>query len=287
MKKLIALALCATMTVGSIIGANAAGIKENTAVKVLDSKLTLSDNTLNVFTYNLSTSATGGVLLKGVNKEKEIRVNFSDCIGKKVTVPVPSNDIYTRYLTTKSGYGGNVRTTYSFANTGGEYVKVKVKLSEISSYFNNDGTHTQTMFEDTHNYNFKYEKVGNDWYESWLYFNSGGAVTGVAPDKDGYAEIYISTNIGEETDFCTDFACGVNFSVSSGGGSTGTTVYMLSFGNIDLKYNVDVNDVTALQQYLSNKLELDSLQYFYADINRDGVRDVRDVTALQKGIAKK
>ena len=62
-------------------------------------------------------------------------------------------------------------------------------------------------------------------------------------------------------------------------------VPMLCFGNIDLKGSTNVNDVTLLQRYLAGSTEFDSLQVFYADINRDGKKDVSDVTALQTAIA--
>ena len=39
----------------------------------------------------------------------------------------------------------------------------------------------------SHDYKFKYEKAdGGGYYDSALYFQSGGAVTGVVPDKDGW-----------------------------------------------------------------------------------------------------
>ena len=57
--------------------------------------------------------------------------------------------------------------------------------------------------------------------------------------------------------------------------------------NIDLSGSVDVNDVTALQQYLSEQVTFDNLQKFYADINSDSKIDVRDVTTLQNVLTKK
>ena len=54
MKKLISIALAAVMATGSIVSANAAVVRENNSVQVLDSGVKLENNTLNVFTYNLS-----------------------------------------------------------------------------------------------------------------------------------------------------------------------------------------------------------------------------------------
>ena len=54
MKKLLSTALVAVMATGSIVSANAAVVQENKSVQVLDSGVKLENNTLNVFTYNLS-----------------------------------------------------------------------------------------------------------------------------------------------------------------------------------------------------------------------------------------
>lgn len=140
----------------------------------------------------------------------------------------------------------------------------------------------------SHDYKFKYEKADDGgYYDSALYFQSGGAVTGVVPDKDGCVEIYLSTKINEPTDYCTTFSYRKAYVVGGGGGTVGSNIYILRFGNIDLQGTVDVNDVTLLQQYISGSVELDSLQYYYTDTNFDGHRDVRDVTTLQQAIAKR
>ena len=120
-----------------------------------------------------------------------------------------------------------------------------------------------------------------------MYFQSGGAVTGAVPDKDGCVEIYLSTKINEPTVYCTTFSYRKAYVVGGGGGTVGSNIYILRFGNIDLHGTVDVNDVTFLQQYISGSVELDSLQYYYTDTNFDGHRDVRDVTTLQQAIAKR
>lgn len=70
-------------------------------------------------------------------------------------------------------------------------------------------------------------------------------------------------------------------------GVTNKAAEKLTFGNIDLSGSVDVNDVTALQQYLSEQVTFDNLQKFYADINSDSKIDVRKVTTLQNVLTKK
>ena len=45
-------------------------------------------------------------------------------------------------MTQGHSYFGNVQTFYQFDKTGGEYVKVKIKLSDFSRLFNENGTMT-------------------------------------------------------------------------------------------------------------------------------------------------
>lgn len=214
-------------------------------------------------------------------------MKFADCIGGDKTLFMPSSEKYARYFVSGSG---NTYASYTFDNKGGRYVKAKINLHEVDpNYFNKDGSHTTDgPSGGSHNYKFKYEEADNGgYYDSALYFQSGGAVTGAVPDKDGHVEIYLSTKINEPTQYCTTFSYRKAYAVVGGGGGTTTDIYILRFGNIDLQGTVDVNDVTLPQQYISGSVELDSLQYYYTDTNFDGHRDVRDVTTLQQAIAKR
>lgn len=283
MKKFISLALCAVIAVGSAVCANAAQVPPNKGVEILSSIVNVGDNTLNVYTYNMSSDVKSGVMFVGGTTKERYKVSFADCIGTSKTISMPASEKYARYITLGGGSSGSINAGHSFANKGGRYIKVRIKLSEIApGYFNSDGSHTQ----DGHDYKFRYEKTNDGFYDSALYFHSGGVVTGVTPDSDGCAEIYISTKIGGRVQYCTNFERATANSFGGGGGITGGSVPALYFGNIDLEGSVNVNDATALQMYLSGSYtNFDSLQHFYADVNRDGKRDVRDVTALQKGIA--
>lgn len=75
MKKLLSTALVAVMATGSIVSANAAVVRENKSVQVLDSRVNLENNTLNVFTYNLSTNSLGGVCFYGKNTGNHMLYN--------------------------------------------------------------------------------------------------------------------------------------------------------------------------------------------------------------------
>ena len=61
MKKLLSTALAAVMATCSIVSANAAVVRENKSVQVLDSGVKHENNTLNVYTYNLNKKSLGGV----------------------------------------------------------------------------------------------------------------------------------------------------------------------------------------------------------------------------------
>ena len=287
MKKFVCLILCAMLTAGAAVTANAKTVKPHKGVEIYNSAKNIGNNTLLVSAYNIPSDYTNGVLFTGGDTQKNYSVKFADCIGGDKTLFMPSTEKYARYFVSGSG---NLHAYYTFDDKGGRYVKAKINLHEVDpNYFNKDGSHTENFSSvGNHDYKFKYEDLKEGrYFNSALYFQSGGAVTGVVPDKDGCVEIYLSTKINERTDYCTTYSYRTKNAVGGGGGTTGSGVSILRFGNIDLYSTVDVNDVTLLQQYISGEAELDSLQYYYADINFDGKRDVRDVTTLQRAIAKR
>ena len=51
--------------------------------------------------------------------------------------------------------------------------------------------------------------------------------------------------------------------------------------DVNLDSKVDINDVTAIQTYLSNYNNISEEQVRIADVNKDGKVDINDVTALQ------
>lgn len=174
-------------------------------------------------------------------------------------------------------------TNLDLRQAGGEYVKVRAKLSDINpNEFKSNGTHTQ----DGHTYNFTRQTVKDGYYESVLFFQSGGVFTGAVPDSNGYVEFYVSTKVDHSVNYFTEYGLDVGLTSGGGGGTNGREIYKLTFGNINLDYSVNVNDASLLQQYLSGNAEFDSLQMYHADINRDGKINVQDVTALQTAVAE-
>lgn len=288
MKKILSVLLCSTLAFASAISANAASKPaEYKGFKDLSETTTIPDNTVKVYAYNIDSTHTNGIRYKGGDTKQNYSVLFKDCINSPKTMALPSTEKYARYFT--SG-GGNTNPSHSFATTGGKYKKIRIKLSEFDDYFNEDGSHTKSYdisTPSTHDFKFKYEDMGNGCsFNSALVIISGGAVTGITPNKNGEAEFFVSTDVGESVDMMTKFQYSTKTSSGGGGGLTGGSISSkLTFGNVDGDYWVNVNDVTALQLYLSGQKELDTLGLFHADVDCDGINDVCDVTALQFGIA--
>ncbi|MGN1112376.1 MAG: dockerin type I repeat-containing protein [Acutalibacteraceae bacterium] len=279
-KKLISAILCAALAATSIVSISAAGTDSDTSgasyrYKVLGTA-ELPNDYATFYTFGSSIDPTSGISFKD-------RDTSNTVLDYYFTSPTPSG--VSQYLPSASGYSfrkllgsgsGSGGRTLKFVNTGGTYEKIRIKLSDFSSYFNDNGTHTKAFFDDpSHDYNFTKESSA---YTSSLVFFSGGAITAVAPDSNGYAEIYVSTKLGTETFFATDFF-GNN---SSGGGTTGSTLYSLTIGDVDKSGYVSLNDAILLQKYQLGMQSLDELSLRNADVNRDGVINLKDTVRVQK-----
>ena len=295
MKKIISVLLCAVLAFSGTICANAAGKPaEHKGFTDLSIKTEIPDNTVKVYAYGVDSTHTNGILYVGGDTEKEYEALFKNSVSSPQVLKMPSTEKYARYFSSGSG---NIYAYHTFETTGGTYKKIKIKLSEFSDYFNEDGSHDQTVDHSTgesHNYKFKYEDMGKGfYYNSALAFISGGAVTGVTPDENGEAEIFVCTDVGENIEMITTFSHKRitpqnTLQTGGGGGFTGGTFCQkLTFGNVDGIAGVDVNDVTYLQMYLAGMVDLDTLQLFHADSNCDDEIDVSDVTHLQFGLAER
>lgn len=292
MKKLISLALCAVMAAGSAVCADAAQLKNNNVVRVLDASISVENNTLNAYTYNLPRTTEHMVYFVCPTHIDCLEFKFAECVGNgKSLLPSEFSECSSDCTFQRCFSANRLKTCGPFSDLGGEYVKVRIKLSELDpDYFNSDGSHTAIAGMNYHKFYFVFESGSEDLdYDSEMFFQNGSVVTGVAPDHNGCVEMYMSTKVG----VTTDYARRIRYQTKSGNGrglleeTASIPVQLLTFGNIDLENGVDVNDATALQMYLSDDYAgFDTLQYFYADINRDGIRDVIDVTALQSAIAQ-
>lgn len=282
MKKLLSIALCITIALIGTVSIFAAEIQSDAS-----SVGTAPDDSK--FDYTILKTETlpphyGRVFIAGEYVKTSDGVTITDLVTEEeIKYPIDSNSIIDVYMPGSGEYECGLKFMRNdgigniFDTTGGTYELMKVKLSDFDSYFNEDGTMTATIGGVTHNYKFKKE---NGFYSSLPFF-SGNTMTAATPDKDGYAYIYVSTKLGEETIYWAHF--------SMEGSKKGTGRYCtftdLMIGNVDKKYTVEINDATEVQKYLSDMNSLDRLSLRNADANQDGKIDVDDVTLIQKYVA--
>lgn len=205
---------------------------------------------------------------------------------------LPKNQEFTRHMITADNrYFGNAGMKFNYDSTGGEYVKIRIKLSDYFLYdFNDDGTMTGKLSDGTYkNFDFTYEDFGTDidgkpcYATSGAYFVSGGAVTSFVPDKNGYAEFYISRQLGEDTGLMAYKYCrlknNAECKTTIGGKLNGLTC-----GYTDSSGNITVVDAISVQKYVAGIEKFGKTQLFNSDVNHDGEISVVDATLIQKYI---
>ena len=209
-KKITAIAMCGVLTVGWVLMTGAVSEYEDRKdFEVTGTTQKISNNQLFVTTtgYTENTAKNFGAMFISTDYQK-YSVMFKDCIDAPKFVNLPKNQEFTRHMITADNrYFGDTGMKFNYDSTGGEYVKIRIKLSDYFPYgFNDDGTMTGKLSDGTYkNFDFTYEDFGTDssgkpcYATSGAYFVSGGAVTSFVPDKNGYAEFYISRQLGEDT----------------------------------------------------------------------------------------
>ena len=293
-KKISAIAMCGVLTVGSVLMTGAVSEDENHKdFEVTGTTQKISNNQIFVTTtgYTENTDKNFGAKFRTTN-EKDYDIWFKDCINAPRFLNLPKGEKFVKYMMTQGhGYFGNVQTFYQFDKTGGEYVKVKIKLSDFSRLFNENGTMTAELRDGSYkDFDFTYEDFGTDsngvncYAESGAYATSGGAVTSFAPDKDGYAEIYVSRQLGEDTKVMSYRYCRLKDGVHCDYGRIGDTLVGLTCGDTDLSGYISVTDATLVQKYVVGIEDFDKLQLFNSDVNDDGEISVVDATLIQKYI---
>ena len=293
-KKITAIAMCGVLTVGSVLMAGAVSEDENHKdFEVTGTTQKISNNQLFVTTtgYTENTDKNFGAKFRTTN-EKDYDIWFKDCINAPRFLNLPKGEKFVKYMMTQGhGYFGNVQTFYQFDKTGGEYVKVKIKLSDFSRLFNENGTMTAELRDGSYkDFDFTYEDFGTDsngvncYAESGVYATSGGAVTSFAPDKDGYAEIYVSRQLGVDTKVMSYRYCRLKDGAHCDYGRIGDTLVGLTCGDTDLSGYISVTDATLVQKYVVGIEDFDKLQLFNSDVNHDGEISVVDATLIQKHI---
>ena len=293
-KKITAIAMCGVLTVGSVLMTGAVSEDENHKdFEVTGTTQKISNNQLFVTTtgYTENTDKNFGAKFRTTN-EKDYDIWFKDCINAPRFLNLPKGEKFVKYMMTQGhGYFGNVQTFYQFDKTGGEYVKVKIKLSDFSRLFNENGTMTAELRDGSYkDFDFTYEDFGtnsngvNCYAESGVYATSGGTVTSFAPDKDGYAEIYVSRQLGVDTKVMSYRYCRLKDGAHCDYGRIGDTLVGLTCGDTDLSGYISVTDATLVQKYVVGIEDFDKLQLFNSDVNHDGEISVVDATLIQKYI---
>lgn len=293
-KKITAIAMCGVLTVGSVLMTGAVSEDENHKdFEVTGTTQKISNNQLFVTTtgYTENTDKNFGAKFRTTN-EKDYDIWFKDCINAPRFLNLPKGEKFVKYMMTQGhGYFGNVQTFYQFDKTGGEYVKVKIKLSDFSRLFNENGTMTAELRDGSYkDFDFTYEDFGTDsngvncYAESGVYATSGGTVTSFAPDKDGYAEIYVSRQLGVDTKVMSYRYCRLKDGAHCDYGRIGDTLVGLTCGDTDLSGYISVTDATLVQKYVAGIEDFDKLQLFNSDVNDDGEISVVDATLIQKYI---
>ena len=293
-KKITAIAMCGVLTVGSVLMTGAVSEDENHKdFEVTGTTQKISNNQLFVTTtgYTENTDKNFGAKFRTTN-EKDYDIWFKDCINAPRFLNLPKGEKFVKYMMTQGhGYFGNVQTFYQFDKTGGEYVKVKIKLSDFSRLFNENGTMTAELRDGSYkDFDFTYEDFGTDsngvncYAESGVYATSGGTVTSFAPDKDGYAEIYVSRQLGVDTKVMSYRYCRLKNGANCDYGRIGDTLVGLTCGDTDLNGYISVTDATLVQKYVVGIEDFDKLQLFNSDVNHDGEISVVDATLIQKYI---
>lgn len=280
MKKFLAIALSAVMVALSVVSVSGATIDSNVKdtseiFTVLDKEI-IPNNTLQMYKYGSIDTSTRIKIVDNANSNA-LNIYPSSIFNVMDNIPLSSTSGYKLWLYV-DGSGGNYNRDICFNKTGGTYEKIRIKLSDVSSYFNEDGTHTLTLDGNTHDYKFTNE--GND-YRSSLLFISGGALTFAVPDENGCVEIYAGTNLGDRIEYMTEFKSNIG-STSCSGGISGSPLKGFRIGDTNKTDNISILDATEIQRYLADKEVFDSIQLRSADTNNDGFVNVLDATIIQK-----
>lgn len=285
MKKIISAIICMALASVGAITASASVIDNDSSVGInyedfmhncrIVGNDSIPHKTARLYTYG-QIGASGYSV--GISFTDSKTGKTTDCVfNNKVNhqdfrLPGSSYTSETKHIFSNGSSSGG--PDFFLSKSGGQYKRLRVKLSDYSAYFNSDGTHT----EDGHKYNFTYQNGG---YLSSLIISSGGAVTAVTPDHYGFVEFYCSNRIGVPIFMSTDFSHNTSNSFSGGGGLSYVRLPFM-VGDADSNGYLDIYDGTYLQMYLSESVALNDAAKISADANLDGKIDIDDATYIQK-----
>ncbi|MGN0489978.1 dockerin type I repeat-containing protein [Ruminococcus sp.] len=288
MKKIISVLLCSvlvfTAVMAGVSSVSAASSTASTKRYSIDysKTITVPNNQIRVYTSNLTEDNCVGNAVFKDEGGNEIIVAVKDCIENYQTVKTGVNKKYKIGINMDSSTS-RTNDFFSFSKTGGYYQLIRFNIRDfVEKDFNENGTVTKELWDNVHDYNFTNE---NGIHKSVLMIISGAAITIAAPDKDGYVEAYMSKNLGDLAMAMTTYGYKSEDHFSIGGG-TDYYLYGLSVGDVNKNGNVEIVDVTRIQEYVAGKKELDSLSKRAADVNLDRKIGIKDATEIQKYLAE-
>ncbi len=283
MKKLLCIVIAIVLIAKSVFCAGARGYAySNPDFQYLDETLTIKDNQVYICADGITENYCWGVYLKtedGNSGKTDVYLG-KDCLSKPQILSVDSDIAYSVWEKGNLGSSGSA-IHYKFNTTGGTYKKVRYKLSNIDR-FNEDGSYTDRGID----YYFAEDQhIDGGTYSGSMIVVSGGIISIVAPDKDGYIEFYITTDIGVIAvlhiafDYKYENVSGIcgGFGVEIGDFTKGIT-------NDDIE--IRIAHATLIQRYLAKQHEFVGLENYRADVNCDGKIDIFDATLIQLYLAK-
>lgn len=284
-KRILAAVLSAALAVLSVFSASATD-NDKSSDKEYD--YTIMENTFipnnfaRFFITGNNIDPETGFSIKDPNNDEVLETIYFDFGSDSKYVYLPNTDGYKYSLLIKNKSGiGNIYNRLTFSNGSGQYERIRIKLSDYSDYFNENGTYTHETPVGKHNFTFTKELNGG--YRSALVFLSGNAITGVVPNHDnGMAEFYVSTKLGVKTKFMIHCRCDLPRSRASLGGSTGQPLIGFTIGDVDKGGSVNLGDAILIQKYAMNPTGFDKLSQRNADVDRNGSINLLDAIKVQK-----
>ena len=113
-------------------------------------------------------------------------IYFNDNTGSKTYSLTAGSYTSQHFLSSNdNGTPGHSINNFKISSTATEYIKVRIKLSDIIDEFNEDGTFTSSDSTVIKIASTDPKKGGS------IIFESGGVVTAPIPDSNGYVEFYV------------------------------------------------------------------------------------------------
>ena len=246
-KKIIAVAL-------SVVSLSVASLPLSAAqaatVKRVSKGTTQSDGQLIFYSYNVPSDTKAFIKVQNDKTGDSTTYRFSSFYNHPQSYQLGAGTFSTQVgVQVKGGSGYGSSPSVDLRNSAGRYERIRIKLSEFSSYFNKDGSHTQTSHGESHKFIFREEEPDSDGtvFSSVLCIYSGGAINHVVPDSKGEVELY---------------------------------------GDCDPNGYLSISDATMIQKYAADLQKFDSAQTRCGDVNKDGNIDIADATELQMFLAR-